>query len=677
MNKLSKYYKFILGPVALLLCLYSSNAMASKANSCTAARNEFRTLYLELQAKFLNYSGKDTTLDKNGKIVLVDHKAGTPYEGKDFELAIFKQYQNALKKVGLVYQQTRANKDEFKDSYPQLVGFLEAIDKDDPSSYIKDAKIDAVVKDISRMSQSKYANSSTPGHAISKSDEYLLKKLLIHAIDSICGTSKFQETREGTKYYDKTQLERQLNAPLNRMIKILKNADITDSTDIKIFTDEELEVNGRVAVHSAIAEHMQKLAKWARENQKCMQAIKNSNFIQAEIQPCNYQRFLTSLGKDNFDDLESILHFINANDKFIDKKEKLADTDINPIFLESMIDQTFANLGDKVVCTIIPSDSGKNIVYIRNLPYDQKKNKFDTSAISCSVGGQKKSKEYCDANLTFTSNKYGNGLEIGQKNPKGPIITFSVEGDPNCNDIHSQNNEIRDDNTPEKLTLEFCQEKGQKETPPRDLILSEDGLSCVENKDKDNRPSLDLLTQEICDQKGKEQDPPVELFLSEDKKSCDPKTPDLLTQEKCDAKGNAEVPPVKYKLSTDQLTCELVNDELTQEKCDAQAKAAKPPVTLKLSADKKSCEPVNDGEAKCTARNKEWIEKENEGRPGIAYEWDGKACVNKLPKKAEAEKGPVEAEPLEPFDLPEGQPPGRFVPLSNPTTPMYILQGWP
>lgn len=485
----------------------------ASSNNCQIKQQEFRRLYLELQAKYLNYAGKDTTLDSKGKIVLVPHKENAPYEGKEFEEAIFKEYLNSVSKVAKLFQDSRFRPDV--QSNEKLVNFLESIDGNE-NTFINDTskEISDIVEMLYQESNRKYKSGPDAKYAMTERDKYLLKKLVTHAQDRICSVRQYDRTngKGSTRYFTNRELHQQMNAPLNRILYAIREAKITDKDRIVLYEPEELMVNGKEAVHSAIKAHINDIAKFVRENKKCMQYFKNHKIIQKEIQPCNYQLFLDSLekGPAEFSELESILHFINANDKFKDYGTKLADTDLDPELLEMRtrlrLERDDKPVFSELACSKLKNDKGEEAIFLRNMPSKPgTQDEPDTSIIECfdAKSNHQLDAQACQKLIKVEFDPIGRGLVVKTVEEKNSgQYKFSIKEKPECsqvinNDLTGPNTDLITDNKPPTEEANKCpsgkprNEKG--ECPPVTLeSCTEQGL--ILNPEKQNVSKIQMLT---------------------------------------------------------------------------------------------------------------------------------------------------------------------------------------
>ncbi|MDD4976343.1 MAG: hypothetical protein PHY93_18435, partial [Bacteriovorax sp.] len=416
-----RFNKFMPLVGVLLLLFITPSGSAAQDMSCKGAKDEFKKLYIAIQNN-LNYEKKDASIIDKGKIKLSTH-AGTDYEGKVFEDALFHEYQNSLTKVAKVYQiSKKAGNEDLKEN-PSLVDFFKAIDTKTTLDY---GKFDKLLNELKQSSSLKNTSDADKQFIINDNDVYLLRQLLTHAQDKICGMEKYNKQSKKIE-----KLENIKNAPINRMLYALQNGNISAESDLKL-------VNTKTVVESAVAKQMESLRKWAQDlntkNPNCFKLIKNDiRFIQNGIQSCNYKKFVDSLILDNSSvaNLESILHFINANQKHRKITPK-AETGIDQLKLEAFIDQTFKNLNDKISCSEISGVKSKKI-FIRNLPFNN--NKFDISKLKCKVADKDVDPKDCAVGIELLSDELGRGLEV-RRTTGSKVTTFSFDGDSStCQNI--------------------------------------------------------------------------------------------------------------------------------------------------------------------------------------------------------------------------------------------------
>lgn len=654
----------------------------ASSNNCQVKQQEFRRLYLELQAKYLNYEGKDTTFDSKGNIVLVPHKEGAPYEGKEFEEAIFKEYLNSISKVAKLFQDATFRPDVSAPN-KKLLDFLKSID-DNENTFINDTskEIADIVEMLYQESNKKYKSGPDAKYALTERDKYLLKKLVTHAQDRICSVNHYDKTRGkgSTKYFTNSELHKQMNAPLNRIMYAIREAKISEKDRIVLYEPEQLMVNGKEAVHSAIKAHINDIAKFVRDNKRCMEYFKNHKIIQKNIQPCNYQRFLESLerGPAEFSELESILHFINANDQFMDYGKKQAETDLDPELLEMRTRLRLQREDDddivstQLACSKIKNDKGEEAIFLRNMPSKPGTvDEPDTSIIECfdAKSNHQLDAQACQKLIKVEVDPIGRGLVVKTVEEKNSgRYKFSIKEKPECsqvinNDLTGPNTDLITDNKPpteeankcpsgkprnEKgecppVTLESCTEQG--------LILNPEKTECIKDPNANTCPEGKVCPETTT--------PPADNVVNQ----CDPK---------CTTPG----------FSCNKTTNKCEQDPQTNNTCtDKQEWKANQDGKGGQCVDK----PANnkDDEAECEKKNADWSQKmlnDGEGaskRDGFKkrFEWKDGKCNDTLderkPKKETA------AAPIEKLNLVDGPAPARFTPIQIPQRRFYVLPGMP
>lgn len=576
----------IIQAITLGAMLLGSNVFGAEKCYSTAELNNFKEVYIALQQK-LNYEGKDAYLDKNHQVQLKAHQKDAPYGGKEFEEALFLEYQNSMRKVGKLFQNAKFEGDDNFKSNPLLVNFMAAIDdkKSDSSEFIEKTKVKEVLKALEEASIKKFGNGPDKKFVLNAGDKYLLEKLLTHAQDRICSITTFEETGKGTKLFKADYLQKVKNAPLNRLVNTIKASTIDKDSKIELKETSALTaslIDPTLATKSAVAENLQQLSDWVKKvksrGDKCLQAIKSKNFtnsIQAHIQSCNFGRMIDTLSEDNYNNLESVLHYINANERLLNNPQAKAETNIDELKLEGFIGKTFDNLGKEIRCTQIEaSNNADKKIFIRNLPYNEQTNQFDTSGILCKVKGRAQTAEQCKKQYSLVSDSLGRGLEIKPRTANSGVV-FSIKENPNCTDMAFPNK-------PEKPA-----------TPPK--------------------------TQEDCNNEAKEKSeggklPVIILILNTEKNTCEPSAPEKKfnwSQEKCDAKAKADaeadkkpVIPVVYDQTADLCVQSPLKPDLTltQEMCNERAQTATEGgknklIPLELNAEKTECVAKEDAGA--------------------------------------------------------------------------------
>jgi hypothetical protein len=667
--------------------------------STTKNLHQAQNLYIELQ-KSLNYEGKDAYLDAKKHVALKAH-IGNVYEGIVFEEALFKEYQNTLKKVALMYQAAKfdaAAPAEFLGN-PTLVNFIKAIDGSNDSNYITTNNVNNVIDGLQQASVAKYPADSKL--RLNDNDKYLLKKLLTHAQDRLCSIEHYQKTGKSDHNFSASHLEQVKNAPLNQLIFAIKDAQLTKDSDITLSPI----VDEKVAINSAIAANINALTEWAKKNKSCIPAIKTLGFmnsIQAGIQQCNYRKFVDALDDQNSTNIESILHFINSNEKFLKGIQTKAETALDEFKLQSYVDSALSHLSDKINCTEISnSTKTEKQLFVRNLPYSKQTNKFDTSKILCKIkikatkfapaSETTLSEQECSSKIDLISDELGRGLEVRAKEEveqkdkkkknkkKEDPISFSIIDNPDCQDIDLSKaaeevklaEEVKpaedlkpvEDVKPNKesksskvviIVFDFtpgnCKKEGEKNKTPTPMTSNKEKTACIPR-----------LTDADCKKLGENKIP------NEDGNECIDKTTEVKPALDCSKEGKNKIPsPTDPTKCIDKLT------EKTKDECEAIGKD--------LSENKLSCIDKKESDAEKECREKNIALKTDEADP-TPTDWkvkDGK-CINTKDKgdskfKDSPTEEPEIAAPRE--EKPFTAPP-RFVPIQIPTRQMYILPGMP
>lgn len=688
MITMASKFKNLFTLVLVIICTITSAHAAAK-NTCysTSELNDFKDVYIRLQQQ-LNYEGTDAYLDKNFKVQTKPHAPGTPYGGKEFEEAMFAEYQNSLKKVGRLYQAAKFEGDDSFKSNDLLVKFMQAIEdkSSDSSEFIQQTKVKEVIAALEAASIKKFGSTSDKKFVLNSGDKYLLEKLLTHAQDRICNLATFEKTGKDTFYFKADYLQKVKNAPLNRLVNTIKHASISKDSKIDLNASADITgslIDSNAAVKSAVTDNINQLSDWVKKvksrGENCLAMLKTKEFanaIQGNVQNCNLGHFVETLNGSNVSNLEAVLHFINSNERLLNFAQAKAETGMDELKLESMIDKTFANLGTKISCSIVQAANGKKKIFVRNLPFEN--NKFDSSKISCKIKSKELKPAECAQKIEFVSDDLGRGLEVRQKAKSGPAISLSIKENPDCSDLGL----------------------GDEETPPKD-------------PPKDPKPETPILTKkelktgDQCDIEGKKLDPPQILIPNADNTGCIPKprglrdTPPsikILTEEDL---RNVNLPMIDLgqekffcKLRSDQENKVYVYDEVTKEckevgtpgdleKCIKEGKDEKPPIDKELNKFGK-CVPKKTtdeaGKKECEEKQLAY-EKEQDRHFKIKWVWseEKKECIDRRPDKDGGKKSKEDMEE----EAEEVNLPPKVIPQDPPLLPystggrMWISPGSP
>ncbi len=283
----------------------------AKPKSCTVDDvTKFKKAYIELQ-NALKYEGKNVELIK-GKSKAIGNEADADNSpGEKIEKALYRQYQNALVKVGKVYQKinhdpsSEDNKIILKDN-PDISKFFKAIDSKDTNDKERNRiNFDTLITELKK--------NEVKGFELSPEDIYLLKNLIIHSQDRICTLDKYKGNKKSfkTKY-----LENIARSPLNKMIESLKG--LSKDQDLQLADEDK-------TISEAVKDSLKQMHDIIANNKYCLKKFSKSPDLGDRVQSCNYSKFMKAISSgENFDQIEAILHFINAN-----QHSKNARTDLD------------------------------------------------------------------------------------------------------------------------------------------------------------------------------------------------------------------------------------------------------------------------------------------------------------------------------------------------------------
>ncbi len=615
MNKALQTITLFFGGIFLLNTSVHASAVCSSKDLA-----KFKELYIELQ-KQLNYEGKDAYLDAKGVVQLKAHPKDAPYPGKVFEDALFGEYQNSLRKVGRLYQLSKFEGDDSFKSNPTLLKFMEAIeDKGSASTeFVSKTKIDDVIDALEIASKKKFANTNDKKFALTAGDKYLLKKLLTHAQDRICSVKKYEDTGKGTAHFRADYLQQVKNAPLNRLVNSLKTAQIGKDSKIDLKASTLDLVDEDVAVKSAVAEHVTNLSNWVKNNKdRCLTAIRSRPFmnsIQSNIQGCNYLQFIDSLNQESFNKLEAVMHFINANERFLNNAQAKAETSLDELKLEGYIGKAFDDLGTQIRCTQIASNTSKDKkVFVRNLPYDEATNKFDTSSIICKSRGKDLSADACKKQYDLVSDDLGRGLEIKPKKGIPAGLSFSIKDAGNCNDIDLVSDQEKECGKKKQEGFIFTWDSEKKECTK--VNADKDPKKTCETQKKkgfifewdDKDKTCDEMPSEHFKQVREAQKKDGIIFKWDDESTPPCIETPVLKESKasCESKKKAGF---RFKWDEEKSTC---NESIADTKASCEAKK-KDGIHFTWDENKSTCgESIADTKASCEAKKKD----------GIRFSWD-------------------------------------------------------
>ena len=606
-----------------------------KGNCSPDVITKFKEEYVKVQ-NALKYEGKNIEL-KNGKSVATGEDADSDHSpGHAVEEALYGQYKNALIKVGKIYQKLKNEPSEselqMQKENTDLVKFFKEIEPNNVNRNgaltINNEKLFEALKQV-----------QISGFILTDEDVYLLKKLLIHSQDRICTLEQYKNN----KAHSRTPYLEQINkTTLNKIIDSLRSLD--SKQELKL-ADEE------VTISEAIKDSFANLRKIILENKNCEKKLMNNPHLGDVIQTCNYNKFLKSLGADQFNQIESILHFLNVN-----QKAHNARTDLDWI-------NTQFSLEAKPSCYIDPKTK---IPYVQNFPMTEGQ-KIDTAKISCTEGTKKIKSEVCIKNLNFNLED-GLGMMITPKSTKGAhlaITSFTIKNSKNCNNVsipQTDNQSEENDNEcinatkekwiklkcAEKMTLESCAKMPEKEWRDKKCIdkITPEACAKLPNKEWRDNKCVDI-TQEACAKlPNKEWRDNKCVDITQEacaklpnKEWRDNKCIDKITLEACAKLPNKEWRDNKCIDKITQEACaKLPNKEWRDNKCvDKITQEACVKLPNKEWRDNKCVDITPEACAKLP--NKEWrdnkcVDITHEACAKLPNkEWRDNKCVDKIAKK--------------------------------------------
>ncbi|MCK6595702.1 MAG: hypothetical protein L6Q33_10905, partial [Bacteriovoracaceae bacterium] len=285
--------------IFILFQIMTSYSMA--AEKCDL--KHFKSLYIKLQQE-LNYEGKDAVYNsKTNALSLKAHDSQglsleESYGGKVYEKILHKQYTNALRKVALLYRHTKSAPSDSSPYDNEVVKFFQSIDDEKQKYPMEDfKKFETLVNSLKDSSQKSNLDAKSK---INSQDAYLLKKLLIHAYDTICRTQAYN-TGKKLSANDRVKAKNSIDSALTMMTQSFKDnvKAINESDKKKNQSNSEIIETSLTSreetVNSAIKDNLKDLKKWLNaQSPSCQKEILNlKNFN--NIQPCNYKKFIESI----------------------------------------------------------------------------------------------------------------------------------------------------------------------------------------------------------------------------------------------------------------------------------------------------------------------------------------------------------------------------------------------
>ncbi|MDO9184170.1 MAG: hypothetical protein Q7U04_17280, partial [Bacteriovorax sp.] len=260
---------------------------------------------------------------------------------------------------------------------------------------------------------SQLQDQTIAGVTLSKEDNYLLSKLLVHSQDRVFTLNKYNSKKLTNK--TRTPYLEQLNKePLNKMINALREISADPETIVNVESKE--------AINSRVTDSINKMKELINNNGCRTYLRANPNFLGEPVQTCNYKYFIDSLSVPDaqFNQIASILHFINAN-QYIEKNHNYGRTNLG------WIQKQFAGS----TTTSCKFNSADNSISIQNPPFTTGANKkVDFNKFSCTTSDSKQLKsKRCFEYLDFKTDNSGFTVSPKNKLPKGiKIASFTVDG---------------------------------------------------------------------------------------------------------------------------------------------------------------------------------------------------------------------------------------------------------
>jgi len=398
----------------ILLSFLHAQLSPASAEVCTQENiDNFKSEYIKLQ-NLLKADGSNIELNKNKKVKIIAAVSNDPNFKEATEKALFSNYQNALTKIQKIYQEI--NKEEISKSAallkgkPEVTAFFKSLDPNQSEQVKNPFNIN--IKTLLSQLMSITLPNLDQKFKLNDQDTYLLENLLVHSQDLSCTLDQY-------KQFHKLRLQNMevlKNAPLNKMIQSLKKMQGTN--ELKL-------ANQDITLNEAVKASLDKMRAVVNGHIACQKKLRLLN-IGEYIQSCNYGKFMKSLlsSDNNFNQFESILHFINAN-----QRTKDARTNMDWIQLQFNTE----------AITKCYYDNQDKINYIENLPRINGGRDIDTKNLSCFEGSKSLSGKQCLAGLKFETivgrgdkitTKEGSKIDKVSFKNSGECNNFSLTGPP-------------------------------------------------------------------------------------------------------------------------------------------------------------------------------------------------------------------------------------------------------
>lgn len=515
-----------------LLCLSMPEAFASAVNNkCTPADiAAFNEAYVKMQNS-LKYEGRNIEL-VNGKIKAVGENDSTDNSpGKKIEQALYNQYKNALIKVGKVYQKINkepsAENGKILSNNPEIVKFFKAIDSGnaDPKA-AGNINLNKLIDSLKK--------NEVKDFELTNEDVYLLKKLFAHSQDHVCRLEKYEKKKKNDAY-----LATFSKAPINKMIESL--ITLSGNNDLQLANED-------IAISEAVKDSMAQMRKIIQDKKDCLSRVKSSPILIDIHQKCNYEKFLNSIAGSQFNEIESILHFLNSN-----QYKKDARTGIDWINTQFKIE---------TIAKCIP-DSSNKFVNVIDMPL--RNGKIDFSKFSCSNDSGKLSREDCEKALDIKA-EHNKVYKIGLKKTASPVTTFSITGISSCNNLSFAGDEpVKPEQPPVIPPVEekTCnKESCEKMTGVGIVVWDEKDKACYSTPVGKEKTKL-------CSEPAGDPVIPVTPPVKSDEEKCKEDPKKEWKDNKCAVKAIVETP------LTEAEKCKKADDEWTSKAKEGEVRGAR------------------------------------------------------------------------------------------------------
>jgi hypothetical protein len=598
----------------IINALFSVTALGAGNSTCSAPDiQKFKDEYVLLQNS-LKYEGKDIELKKN-KVTAVG--TATSYDnspGKKTEIMLYNNYKNALIKVQKIYQKLNNSSDlnsseKLVNGSSEVTIFFKALDPKNVESQSSSltVNINTLIEKLQLV--------KLPGFELTKEDTYLLKNLLVHSQDRFCTLNKYISQPKKSNANKLQYLEQLKNSPLNQMIEALRKLSGTENLAL---------ANESTTIDSKVEEHLKALRAIIKGHKDCEKALRVLN-IGEKIQGCNYDRFIKSIAvvdDAKFNSLESVMHFINAN-----QQAKDAQTSLDWVSAQFKKDSNTR-------CYFDPSTKA---LYVQDIPLLKDQKHIDSSKFTCNQSEQAKSisAEACIKSLNINFEN-GLGFKVTPKEDS-KISTISISNSSNCTNVPLSSEPVAPAVVPESPE-DICKKDSKKEWKDNKCIEKVESL-IFQNCDKKS-----------CDEAAKTGS---SFSWNEEKKSC-------IESSILDAAHTSVACSNKIVLT--QADCDKEGKVLKENICEVK------PVVV---------DPADKKEKECNVK----IEADKDadtGTPLNNWSWNStkKECVKKAEKKEGNSKEDLSEGKLETV-YPDKPVPGRFQQVNIPTRQVFMLPGMP